>query len=187
MSTQSNTVYPGLLCEGTEFFKDGQTDRFFYNGSVRSFNELPSYYIELVREEIERRPDAKDELTRMHPNSEMKRVQQFIHCNFSGLDFTPDIKGGVLQQGEYWDCPLRGICPGEGKICKQLTYQEQIITAVEIKMIKLSVTDMTNEVIAESLRLPLETFNLIKKRLYKRLSINTQQDLRLIAVATNII
>jgi hypothetical protein len=38
----------------------------------------------------------------------MKRLEQFI-MSFRWIGFSGDIKNGELQDGEYWQCPNRGI------------------------------------------------------------------------------
>lgn len=175
------------MCDSLEFFNTGSELKYFNQGRLRSFKDLPYSYIQIIRENIESDPALNTELMRMHPDSEMKRIEQFAICNFSGLDHEPDIQNGILQQGEYWDCPLRGNCISEGILCKPLTYKDHTINAVEISMIKLLITDMTNDIIASTMLLPLGTFHLFKKELYKKLCISTKQELTIIAIRLNII
>lgn len=186
MQTQ-NKILPGLLCDSVEFFMDGKDMKFLSSGKVKSFYDLPFLVFQLLREKINGDAPILKELMRMHPDSEMKRIEQYVICNFSGLDFTADINNGVLQEGEYWPCPLRGICPGEGIICKPLVYEGQVVNAVEIKMIKLLVTDLTNEVMAEEMCLPLGTFHKVKKNLYQKLNVSTKQEIAMIAVKLSIV
>ena len=180
-------IYPGLLCDNLEFFKDGDTKKFISGGTVKHISDLPFYYLQLIREKIAQNKDVERELMRMHPDSEMKRVEQFIECNFSGLDYEPDIANNELQQGEYWDCPKRGICPAEGIVCKPLTYNGCAIAHLEVRMMRLLATDMTNEVMAEKLLLPYGTFNKVKARLYDKLGVYTKQEVSIIAMSLNIL
>jgi DNA-binding CsgD family transcriptional regulator len=180
-------LYPGLTCDNVELFNDGHGLKAIYGGAVKAFHELPFLYIQAIKEAIQNNPAVKFQLERMHPDSEMKQIEQFAICNFSGLDHTADIAGGVLQEGEYWDCPKRGLCPAEGILCKQLQYNGKSISSVEIKMIKLLSTDMTNEAMADELFLRLGTYHLIKKKLYEKLGVSTKQEITLIGVALNII
>jgi hypothetical protein len=180
-------VYPGLLCNSLEFFKDGNMTRFFNEGRVKPFYELPSFYIQVIKEYIENNPEVERALMVMEPNSEIKRLEKFCQCRFGGLDFNPDIKDGKLQEGDYWECPVRDICPAAGLVCVPLKYGGQVISAREIKLIKNLVTDLTNETIAEEMFMPLGTFHLHKKKLYNKLKIKTKQELTLIAVKLNIL
>lgn len=187
METQLNKVFPGLMCDSLEFFNTGKDLMYFNKGRLRSFKELPFSYVQVIREKIKADPAIQSELMQMHPDSEMKRIEQFAICNFSGLDHEPDIQNGILQEGEYWNCPMRGSCIAEGILCKPLTYNGQPINAVEITMIKLLVTKMTNETIADTMLLPLGTFHMFKKHLYDKLKISTKQELTRIADRINII
>jgi DNA-binding CsgD family transcriptional regulator len=188
MQTHNNiSLYPGLLCDSVEFFRFGKQLKFMTSGAVKPFYELSSMHYQLLREQAHADKDAWEVLMIMHPDSEMKRIEKYTSCNFSGLDYTPDIERGELQKGEYWDCPERGSCIGEGKICKPLTFNGQVISKLEIEIIKLSVTDKKNEAIAQELLLPLGTFHLIKKKLHEKLGVASKQQLVLIAIALNII
>jgi DNA-binding CsgD family transcriptional regulator len=184
---QPQRVYPGLMCDSVELFHDGKELKAITGGRVKSFSELSFYHFHTIREAIAADQEALAELMRMHPDSEMKRIEQFAICNFSGLDHEPDIRNGVLQQGEYWDCPKRGLCTGEGKICKALKYKDNVISPVEVTLMKMIVTTKTNEVIAAEMFLPLGTFHLFKRKLYEKLGVETKQEVALIAVALNII
>lgn len=186
MSTTN--LIPGLACSSVEFFWVENELKFISNGTVKPFDELSFSHIQLIREAIASDDEIDFELKRMHPDSEYKRIHQFAICNFSGLDYTPDIKDGVLQKGEYWDCPKRGCCPGEGKICKTLQVNNNVIHAQEVEMIKMLTTEMTNEAIADNLLLPMGTFHLVKKKLYEKLgNIATKQELTKMAIKLNII
>lgn len=56
-------------------------------------------------------------------NSNIKRYQfkcvdHFLRCNLSRIDNVPDIDSRGIFHFEHVDCPLRGICTGEGAICE---------------------------------------------------------------------
>lgn len=187
MEMQAAKVYPGLLCNSLEFFRDGFTTRFFSDGRVRTFSELPSYYVDIIREYISQHADIDTALKLFEPDSEVKRLEKFCECRFGGLDFKADIKDGVLQDGDYWECPVRDICPGANIVCKPLTYNGHVISVIEIKLIRLLATDFTNEVIADELSLAQGTLHLFKKNLYQKLDVKTKQELTLIGVELNLL
>jgi DNA-binding CsgD family transcriptional regulator len=187
MSGSTHKVYPGLLCNSIEFFNDGHNLKILSGGKVKPFDELSFMHIQIISEAIQANPEIEKELKRMHPDSEMKRIEQFAICNFSGLDYVPDIQNYVLQEGEYWDCPKKGCCLGEGIICKPLMYNGNKIIGQEIMLIKLLTTDKTNEVIASELSMPMGTFHFLKKNLYQKLNVSTKQEITIIAIHLNII
>lgn len=182
-------IYPGMISEEIEMFVVENELKFIQNGKVGSFAELPYATFQILREAIDNDKDVFQHLHIMHPNSEYRRIEQFAKCRFGGLDFTGDIcsNTGELQDGEYWECPLRGNCISEGVLCKMPKVGNERLTATEIKLIQLSTTDKTNEVIAEEMHLPLGSFHKSKKHLYEKLHINTKQCLTKMAIAFNFI
>lgn len=181
-------LYPGMITRDVEFFFDGHTTRFFQNGQINDFEELCNYNLSLLQEAIDQDLDAKMELSKMFPNNEKEQLKKFAKCRFGGLDFTADIcKKGKLQAGEYWECPFRGQCTGEGKICKQVRYGDHIITELEIKVIKLLCSDYTRHESAEVLQLPYGTFDYHAKKVFKKLEVVNQAQLTSRAIALNIV
>jgi hypothetical protein len=182
-----NNLLPGLTDESVEFFTHERNLRVIKGGKVVSFTDLPFSTISILKEEIKKSNCIQTALHDIHPTSEMKRVEQFAICRFGGLDMQGDIVNGELQDGEYWDCPMRGKCNHEGILCKLPVINGSRINKQDVQLIKLSVTDKINEVIADELQLPLGSFHLAKKYLYRKLGIQTKQELAVLAMKNNII
>lgn len=187
MLKQKRKVFPGLMCDGIEMFNDGTQLKVFRGGKLTSFKDLPVYYIEIIREAIAGSPDIELHLQAMHPDSEMKRIEQFAICNFSGLDYEPDVKGGVMQKGEYWDCPIRDLCPADGIVCTALEYNGHKILGREVQLIKLLTTALTNEAICQVMKLPAGSLETLRTKIYKKLGVQTKQEVAIIALSLNII
>lgn len=185
--THQPALYPGMNCKGTEFFTVESEMKFITNGKVDTMLNLPYSIRQLTKEEIKREPAVEQALLKMHPTSEFNRENQFLKCRYGGLDFSADIKDNKFTEGDYWDCPNRGKCPFNGIICKAPTYNGQKLTQVEINLMKLLSTNAINKVIAETLLLADGTFHKLKKELYKKLNIQTKQELALIAHSLNLI
>jgi|SRR5690606_22815415 len=185
----TDKMYPGMISHEIELFVVENELKFIQNGKVSSFAELPYATFQLLRETIATDTEVQLHLKQMHPTSEYRRIEQFAKCRFGGLDFTGDIcnETGTVQDGEYWDCPLRGKCMSEGILCKMPKVGSNRLTPVEIKLIQLTTTDKTNEVIAEEMQLPLGSFHKSKKNLYEKLNISTKQCLTKLALSMNII
>lgn len=182
------TFIPGLLDSNFEFFNTDTETKFIHDGVVKNFSDVPSSIIIILKEFIDNNNDVQEILKDWHPNSEFHQLQQFTHCRFGGMDSLPDIENGKLQDGEYWKCPKSGNCKGEGILCKLPSYKGQILSKLEIELIQLSTTDMTNEVIADTLNLALGTFHKMKSILHKKLdNIQTKQCLTKLAYQMNII
>jgi DNA-binding CsgD family transcriptional regulator len=180
-------LYPGMLDNSVEFFNSENGLKVMTNGSVINFGDMPIKLHQLVKKVYDRHPEADEVLRNWYPTQPAKRLEAFVKCRFGGLDFTPDIQDNILQDGEYWDCPLRGKCKGEGKVCKPLSYNDQTLNNTEIKMLRLLATDKINTVISDDLNLPLGTFHKIKQILYQKLNIRTRPEATLIVVALNLL
>lgn len=187
MTTTTTRIYPGLNCSNIEFFNDKDKVKAFSQGKIHDFYDLPFSILMVLRDALSKENDTDTILKDWLPESEMKRLEKFVSCRFGGLDFTPDIKNLTLGHGEYWDCPLRGTCKGEGIVCKQLVYNNHTLTAKDIKAMRLLSTSITNEGLADDLDMPMGTFNLFKKELYKKLNIQTKQEAVVIAVELNLL
>jgi hypothetical protein len=182
-----NNLLPGLTDESVEFFTHERTLRVIKGGKVVSFTDLPFSTISILKEEIKKNNCIQTALHDMHPTSEIKRVEQFAICRFGGLDMQGDIVNGQLQDGEYWECPMRGKCEHEGVLCKLPVVNGFRLSKQDVQLIKFIITDKTNDVIAELLSIPLGTFHLAKKYLYKKLGVQTKQEVALIAASFNIL
>lgn len=184
--TNSN-VYPGMVDKSLEFFQYENELKFMKNGEIKSYSDLSFSDIGILKDAINSNKEVKLALHDMHPFSESKRIEQFAICQFSGLDKVADIKGGVLQDGEYWSCPKRGSCPHEGLLCKLPVVNNERLTNQDVTLIQLSCTEMTNEVIAEKLDLALGTFHLFKKNLYRKIGVQTKQGCAIVGQFFNLI
>jgi len=180
-------IYQGMLNNNAEFFKDGDELMVISNGSIKPFEQISFPHYQLFIEEINANPELKKELQKMHPDSEFKRVKQLANCRFGGIDYDADIKDNKLSRGDYWDCPLRGFCSGEGIVCSHVKYNGSILSKRHIDLVKLLVTNATNQTIALTLSIPEGTMHLLKKELYAIFNVQTKQELALKAQHINLI
>lgn len=183
----TNRIYPGMACSATEFFTDGNEIRIIQNAKVLPFCEISSATMQILDEAINQDKKVKLELFDMHPTSKMKRIEQFAKCRFGGLDFQGDIKDGVLQDGEYWDCPNRGKCKSEGILCKLPNYNGIRLEKKEIQLLQLMSSNKTNDVIAEEMDMPMGSLHKLKKIVYDKLGIQTKQEGTMVSFFLNLI
>lgn len=184
--TTTSKLLPGMVNNSVEFFVQAGELKFIHSGTVNGITDLPFSVIQILEETIRKDKAVKAELHKWHPNSKYKRLEQFITCRFGGLDHTPDISNGKVQDGEYWDCPLRGQCASEGILCKLPVHEGKRLTNLEVKIMQLSATDKTNEVIADELGLAFGTFHKIKKGIHAVFG-QTKQQIALWASYHNLI
>jgi hypothetical protein len=180
-------LFPGMACTSTEFFSQSGELKMIHNGSVKDFTEISFCTIQILKEAINQKQEILEALKDMHPESEMQQIKQFILCRFGGLDYQPDMKDGVLQDGEYWACPNHGICKHEGVLCKLPNVNGHRLNKTDVVLMQLSSTTLTNEVIAEHMKFPFGSFHKAKRQLYEKLSVQTKHELVKIAIFLNII
>lgn len=185
--SNSNRMFPGMMDTSTEFFVSQGEVKIIQNSKVLPFCEISSATMQILDEAINSDLNVKLELFDMHPNSKMRRIEQFAKCRFGGLDFQGDLKDGVLQDGEYWECPNHGNCKSEGILCKLPTYNNQRLEKQEVKLLQFMSSNMTNEVIADELAMPLGSFHKLKKNVYDKLGIQTKQEGTMVSFFLNLI
>lgn len=180
-------LYPGMVDSSIEIFKHNNEIKIIEDGQIKNFDQASNSVIETIQSFIDGKPIVKAALEQMHPNNPKLQLEQFASCRLGGLDINPDIKDGILQDGEYHECPKRSECPFDGILCKLPVINDHRFTMVEINIWRLTSTDMLNEVIGEVLDLPMGTLHKIKKNIYKILGIATKQEGALLAKEFNII
>lgn len=184
---QTTRLYPGMINQDIEIFNTENGLKIMSSGNVSCFKDIPALIFQRIKEEMIADASALEILEQWYPKSERLQIEKFSECRFGGLDYTPDITADTIQDGEYWDCPNRGNCIGEGKVCKAIKFQGSSLTNREIETLKLLATNYTNEVIAEMLEVSLGLYHKIKQTLYAKLNVQTKQEAVLIAVDLNII
>jgi DNA-binding CsgD family transcriptional regulator len=187
MTTTQANVYPGMLNSEVEFFKSEDGIKIITNGTIQAFNQISTATYQLLKEALHADLPALNVLSQWYPKSELCQLEKFTECRLGGLDHTPDISNGILQDGEYWECPYRGQCMGEGKVCKSLKFKGEELSSQEIELMKLLCSTATNEVIAEQLVISLGLFHKIKQKLYAKLGVQTKQEVAQIAMSLNLI
>lgn len=185
--TKTIRIYPGMTDNSIELFVINNELKAIQNGKTIGFTEFSFALIQILEEAMLVDSRVEEALLKMHPGSRLRRVEQFAKCRFGGLDYEPDIQDGKIQDGEYWACPLKGKCAHEGVVCKTPFHKGQRLSNVDIQLIQQTTTDKTNEVIAEELNIPLGTLHKYKKKLYKKLGVQTKQEIAVIALLLNLI
>lgn len=185
--TQQSKLYPGMMCSSTEFFVCGDNLKVLQNGTVKNFHDLSFCTMEILKEAMVSCEETILALNEFHPESEIKRIEQFARCRFGGLDFESDIKDGVLQDGEFWACPNHGSCKFEGTLCKLPIVNGHRLTKQEVLLMQMTSTDLTNEVIADETGVPLGSLHKMKKFLYEKLAVQTKQEVMKWAIILNLI
>ena len=185
---QQPALYPGMDCEGIEFFTVEGRRKFISEGKVACTSKLPFGIVQLTNEEIKKDPLVEKALFEWFPESEFERQNKFLECRYGGLDFSADFENNSFKEGDYWDCPNRANCKFDGLICKKPSYNGVELNPMDINLMKLLSTTLTNETIAATLNLAFGSFHKFKQSLYAKLgNIQTKQEVALIAKSLNLI
>jgi hypothetical protein len=79
-------IIPGLLDNTFEFFNLEEDLKFINEGKLKSFTEAPASVFIMLREAIEKNPEAKSILMEWHPENEFNQLKKFASCKFGGID-----------------------------------------------------------------------------------------------------
>lgn len=101
-------------------------------------------------------------------------VVRFIRCNFSALDNIPDIDSNLHCSFEPINCPLRGECRYDHIICcPEFDHQ---LSPAEIRVLELVYEGLTEEEIADCLRLSPLTIHTHVRNAYSRLGLHSKAE-----------
>lgn len=171
----------GLIDENIEMFLSPCNNLLaIHSGVVKNFFELPQTLLQAVDDEMSRFPSTIQALKAAGYHTHKEQLVKYAKCRFGGFDMNADFENGKLSEAEYHECGYRGECPMEGIVCGFFKVQGNIITPFEMSMIKLLATEDTLPVIAEKLDVCMNTFEVKKKLLFKKLGVLSRA--RLVAV-----
>jgi DNA-binding CsgD family transcriptional regulator len=170
----------GLIDENIEMFSSSGKMLATHAGQVKTLFELPISFLEILKAAMLSSASITTALKLAGYKTQKKQLEKFAECRFGGFDMTADFKDGKLSDAEYHECGYRGDCPMEGIVCGFFKVKGNIITPFDISMIKLLATEDTLPVIAEKLKVCMNTLEHKKQRLFEKLQVQSRA--RLVAV-----
>lgn len=148
--------------------------------------QVTEHNVELVREILARirefYPEAYKDLAKWYQKSscnvpyyQFLMVNRFCRCNFGKLDNTiKDIGHNEVFNFEMVDCPMRGECIHEGKVC--LPKFNSKLSESELRVMKLVYNGYSNDEIADTLYLSPHTIKNHIKSAYLKLGIHEKAE-----------
>lgn len=157
-----------------EYFRDGGQIYKIKNGSVKKFEDVKEHReLQFI---IENEKGLRNILALMCGNNDREMQNKLASCRFGALNFEADFDSSGNASHDFTDCDLRGTCVGENIVCKPLTLNGAEITEKQLDILRGCASNLTNEVLAETVDMPLGSFNVLKQKTYKQLNIQTKQE-----------
>ncbi|MBC5835783.1 hypothetical protein G6N05_05235 [Flavobacterium sp. F372] len=171
----------GLLDNNVELFSHNGEAMATHEGRVKFLFELPIHILDTIQADLEDNPSAGLALELAGYTSKAEKLNKYTTCRFGSFDTAPDFKDGQLANSEHFNCGYRGSCPMEGVVCGSILINGRTISPFEVRMIEMLATERTLLVIAEDLKISMNTFETRKKVLYQKLKVLSRP--KLVAVA----
>ena len=143
-----------------------------------SRKDLVQLFVERIKDFY---PDAYKALQKEYRNCalnvpyyQFKMVRRFVKCNFGNLDTTQFDVDGIKWNFEKVQCPRRGECPLENKVCNPRF--DARLSEAEMRVMRLVYEGMNNEDIADRLCISVNTVKYHIKSAYLRLGIHEKSE-----------
>ncbi len=148
-------MIPAGINSGIEAFVDGDKVMILKDGKVIPLNDSIQalhdfYYCMSSDSEIE----ATLERMGYHGT---EAVNKFVACRFGEFDSRADLTEDGVSMPEFWNCPERGKCIGEGIVCVLPRGINGKLTPREIQVIKMIHSEMTDTQIGDALQIAENT------------------------------
>lgn len=170
--------------EGLEFYTiDGEVWYITSDGRNERLDEGKTDIIaSLIDRMMECYPEAYRSLTEYYQKQAMNVTnyrfliaRRFCKCNFGKLDTAEiDCKSTLTFSFEKVQCPLRGECPYEGRIC--MPKFNSALSKKELEVMRLIYEGCSNEQVADRLYLSPFTVKNHIKSVYAKLGIHEKSE-----------
>ncbi|MEC5157088.1 helix-turn-helix transcriptional regulator [Chryseobacterium sp. MP_3.2] len=183
-------LYPGMCDDSLEIFfhPEEQKLKAIDNGSVKDFSVVSAAKKQFLNHMIETDSKLAEVLESMIPNDHLAQIEKIAKCRFGGLNFQPDYCGTTKTiNHDIINCAIRKTCIGCGIVCKNLSYQGEEISNIDVLAIQLMASDHKTEVLAEELNMPLGTFHVYRTKFFNRLGVKSKPELARVGVELGLI
>lgn len=111
-------------------------------------------------------------------------VRRFIKCNFGNYDNMLDIDDNLCFKFEFVQCPLRGECSGENKICNPQFNSK--LSPRENDVMRMCCDGKTDEEISNSLYISEDTVKNHRKNSFKKIEVHSMAEFIRYATKNNL-
>lgn len=177
----------GITDQNVEFFAQGEEVFALTGKNMIKSEDWPEELIEAIEADMEKNPVAIVCLVDAKIEGRLEMAVQYIKCRYSALDNEPDMIAGIMQDTEYVDCNLRGVCPYEGRLCELLKAPFGTLTHREIEVLRLILDGLADKEIADRLGISPLTVPVHTRNLRTKTGAKSKTDLARFAFQKNLI
>ncbi len=185
-----NKLPAGLLDNDIEFFNDPSDQEICYHltsGRVQRVGDNP-FINSLIDNDMIAHPGKIEALVKIGYETVDAQREKYCSCCFGAFDGEPDVVNGEFKHNEFWNCPKRGTCPVEGKLCDALRVGEgKLLSRREIEVLGLAGRCMLDKEIAYQLGISEETVKIHLKHIREKSGLMNKKDLVLLAHQKNLL
>lgn len=154
----------GITDQHVEFFHTVDGMMAFVDGEMVKWKSLPQRIMDLVREDLERHPEALIQLAHLSAD---EQLQTFARCKFGALGMgEPDITCTGVSNAEHWcdcdDCPLKSV------MRNSLAVANGVLTRREIQVASRIARGLFGKEICAELQISESTLNTHKHNIFKK-------------------
>lgn len=178
----------GLVDMNVEIFKFQNIIYAIYNGKIILFIQLHEDIKNEFRNDLYSFPIAIKTMAEMNIVTDEEMLLMWVGCNYSSFNNEPDFNCITKTTNkEYVDCPERGKCKGEGKICQALKVINGILTRREIEVLKLIAEGLLNKEIAERTNISVTTVPVHIQHISQKTKLGTRTEMAAFAYKKGIV
>jgi DNA-binding CsgD family transcriptional regulator len=175
----------GIKIGETEFFTDENGNiSAMHQGCRKEIYQLPAIIHDLI--DVAMDETQKESLNKMGVFMPLDRRLQFLKCNCSTYDETPDLVNGTFRN-EYVECSQRQKCAYEGKLCKPITLSNGThLTMAELRITSLIRAGQFDKEIARAVGIKENTLRKHKQNIQEKLNVDSKTQIALKAIELGI-
>ena len=162
-------IPPGLKSGETEYLEFESRMIAIHEGRRTEIHDLPMHTLKLTDMAIDDK--QRNCLMDLGLYGFYEQIIQFLKCNASSYDFTPDLKDGKFQN-EYCKCAFRGKCAFEGKLCKPIKLESgEHLTMSELRITSQVRAGFFDKEIADQMGISENTLRVHQQNIREKLKI----------------
>ena len=174
----------GLKVGETEFLRLYGRMMAVHQGNLTEIADLPYKILRFISLAID--DHQRKSLDILGKTEFLTQIIQFLECNASTYDSTPDLHEGVFRN-EYVECEFRETCPHQGKLCKVIHLDNgRHLTFSELRITSLIRKGLFDKEIANTVNIAEQTLRVHKRNIQEKLGVERKTQIATKAIEIGI-